>query len=98
MALMEEQGFTDSAPAGVLAGRPRLLGRQTVVVGASDGVVLPAAAAAVPRVRLAHSLPMPTDQLLSSFRWVGSLFFCEIAAGQLAEGGRFRSCWPLSKL
>lgn len=68
MALMAEQGFVSAQPAGNLGGRPRLLSRQTVVVGASDGVVLPAAAAAVPRLRLAATLPVPTEQLLSSFR------------------------------
>lgn len=67
-ALMAEQGFVSAQPAGNVTSRPRLLSRQTVVVGISDGIVRPQAAALVPRVRLQTTLPSPTDQLLASFR------------------------------
>lgn len=68
VALMAEQGFAAAQLAGDLGNRPRLLSRQTVVVGASDGIILPTAAAAAPRVRLAATLPLPTEQLLFGFR------------------------------
>ena len=70
VALMEAQGFGSAQPAGNVRARPRLLSRQTVVVGVSDGVILPPAEQRVPRVRLQASLPPPTNELLTSVRWV----------------------------
>lgn len=66
---MASQGFDSARPAGDVASRPRLLSRQTVVVGISDGVVLPPAEQRAPRVRLQASLPPPTQDLLASVRW-----------------------------
>lgn len=67
---MADQGFRSAQQAGDVSSRPRLLSRQTVVVGISDGVIRPSATALVPRVRLQTTLPPPTQQLLASFRWV----------------------------
>jgi hypothetical protein len=69
VALMASQGFDDAQPAGDVAAMPRLLSRQTVVVGISDGVVLPPAEQRVPRVQLQASLPAPTNELLAGVRW-----------------------------
>ena len=65
---MASQGFGSAQPAGDVKSRPRLLSRQTVVVGISDGIVLPPAAERVPRVQLQASLPPPTQELLASVR------------------------------
>jgi hypothetical protein len=69
VALMASLGFDSALPAGDIASRPRLLSRQTVVVGISDGVVLPPAEERAPRVQLQASLPSPTQELLASVRW-----------------------------
>jgi hypothetical protein len=66
---MAAQGFDSAQPAGNVKARPRLLSRQTVVVGISDGVVLPPADELVPRVQLQASLPAPTQELLACVRW-----------------------------
>ena len=66
---MASQGFDSAQPAGDVASRPRLLSRQTVVVGISNGVDLPPAEQRVPRVQLQASLPPPADELLASVRW-----------------------------
>lgn len=69
VAVMASQGFASAQPAGDLVSRPRLLSRQTVVVGISDGVILPPAEQRAPRMQLQASLPPPTNELLASVRW-----------------------------
>ena len=66
IALLMEQGFAPVVAAGQAAPPPRLLGRQVVVVGVSDGAIRGPAPTHLAR-RLQALRPQPTAGLVSGF-------------------------------
>ncbi len=65
--LLSAQGFTPVVAAGQAAAAPRLLSRQVVVMGVSDGVILGPPATHVLRTLQTRAAPVPAS-LLEGFK------------------------------
>ena len=88
IALLAEQGFAPVVAAGQATAPPRLLGRQVVVVGVSDGAIRGPAPTHLAR-RLQALRPPPAAGLVSGFRALA--LRDSLPAG--AWGTKHRSCF-----